>query len=64
MLADKFIGKTGRTVEEFYGIIEDNIKELREYYDEKVTRKYSDRGPCLDVVCGRVCNIAVHRLVC
>ena len=42
MLADKFIGKTGRTVEELYGIIEDNIKELREYYDEKVTRKYSD----------------------
>uniref|UniRef100_A0A7N2M3D9 Uncharacterized protein n=1 Tax=Quercus lobata TaxID=97700 RepID=A0A7N2M3D9_QUELO len=42
MLADKFIGKTGRTVEELYGIIEDNIKELRECYDEKVTRKYSD----------------------
>ena len=42
MLADKFIGKTGRTVEELYGIIEDNIKELREYYDEKVTQKYSD----------------------
>ncbi|KAM4079866.1 hypothetical protein ACB094_09G147600 [Castanea mollissima] len=43
MLADKFIGKTGRTVEELYGIIEDNIKELREYYDEKVTQKYSDK---------------------
>ena len=42
MLADKFIGKTGRTVEELYGIIEDKIKELRECYDEKVTRKYSD----------------------
>ena len=42
MLADKFIGKTGRTDEELYGIIEDNIKELREYYDEKVTQKYSD----------------------
>ncbi|XP_075636402.1 UPF0481 protein At3g47200-like [Castanea sativa] len=42
MLADKFIGKTGRTVEELFGIIEDNIKELREYYDEKVTQKYSD----------------------
>ncbi|KAM3738687.1 hypothetical protein ACB098_09G149400 [Castanea mollissima] len=43
MLAEKFIGKTGRTVEELYGIIEDNIKELREYYDEKVTQKYSDK---------------------
>nr|XP_023885947.1 UPF0481 protein At3g47200-like [Quercus suber]POE68976.1 upf0481 protein [Quercus suber] len=42
MLADKFIVKTGTTVKELYGIIEDNIKELREYYDEKVTRKYSD----------------------
>ncbi|KAL4607416.1 hypothetical protein ACB092_09G172200 [Castanea dentata] len=44
MLADKFIGTTGRTVEELYGIIEDNIKELREYYDEKVTQKYSDEN--------------------
>ena len=44
MLADKFIGKTGRTVEELYGIIEDKIKQLREYYDEKVTQKYSDEN--------------------
>ncbi|KAM3690772.1 hypothetical protein ACB094_09G147400 [Castanea mollissima] len=42
MLANKFIGKTGRTDEELYGIIEKNIKELRGYYDEKVTQKYSD----------------------
>ncbi|KAM3738684.1 hypothetical protein ACB098_09G149100 [Castanea mollissima] len=42
MLAKKFIGKTGRTVKELYGIIEENIKELRGYYDEKVTQKYSD----------------------
>ena len=42
MLADKFIGKTGRTDEELYGIIKDKIKALREYYDEKVTQKYSD----------------------
>ena len=44
MLADEFIGKTGRTVEELYGIIEDKIKQLREYYDEKVTQKYSDEN--------------------
>ncbi|KAK9987092.1 hypothetical protein SO802_032043 [Lithocarpus litseifolius] len=42
MLADKFIGKTGRTDEELYGIIKNKIKELRECYDEKVTQKYSD----------------------
>ncbi|KAM4079869.1 hypothetical protein ACB094_09G147700 [Castanea mollissima] len=42
MLADKFIGKTGRTDEELYCIIKDKIKELREYYDEKETQKYSD----------------------
>nr|XP_023925758.1 UPF0481 protein At3g47200-like [Quercus suber] len=42
MLADKFIEKTGRTGEELYGIIEYNIKQLRGYYDEKVTQKYSD----------------------
>ncbi|XP_050245194.1 UPF0481 protein At3g47200-like isoform X2 [Quercus robur] len=42
MLADKFIGKTGRTDEELYGIIKDKIKGLRECYDEKVTQKYSD----------------------
>ncbi|KAM4091583.1 hypothetical protein ACJW30_09G147100 [Castanea mollissima] len=42
MLANKFIGKSGRTDEELYGIIEKNIKELRGYYDEKVTQKYSD----------------------
>ncbi|KAF3946098.1 hypothetical protein CMV_027598 [Castanea mollissima] len=42
MLADKFIGRTGRTDKELYGIIKDKIKELREYYDEKVTQKYCD----------------------
>ncbi|XP_075637174.1 UPF0481 protein At3g47200-like isoform X1 [Castanea sativa] len=42
MLADKFIGKTGRTDEELYCIIKDKIKELREYYDEKETQEYSD----------------------
>jgi hypothetical protein len=43
-LADDFIKKSGKRDKDLYEMVEKNIKQLREYYDEEVTKKYSDEA--------------------
>ena len=44
VLADDFIKKSGKSDKDLYEMVEKNIKQLREYYDEEVTKKYSDEA--------------------
>ena len=44
MLADDFIKNSGNRREDLYEMVKKNIKQLREYYDEEVTEKYSDEA--------------------
>ncbi|KAM5578036.1 UPF0481 protein [Rosa sericea] len=43
-LAAKFIEESGRQAEELHKIIEDNISTLKDSYDEKATRSYTDEA--------------------
>uniref|UniRef100_A0A2N9IE34 Uncharacterized protein n=1 Tax=Fagus sylvatica TaxID=28930 RepID=A0A2N9IE34_FAGSY len=44
VLADDFIKNSGNRGEDLYEMVKNNIKHLREYYDEEVTEKYNDEA--------------------
>ena len=43
-LANEFIEKSGESDEELYNKVVKNIKHLREYYDQEVTKEYDDKN--------------------
>ncbi|KAM3690925.1 hypothetical protein ACJW31_09G157300 [Castanea mollissima] len=44
ILASEFIKNRGKVIDELYKKIEDNIKELRECYEEEATKDYPDKA--------------------
>ena len=44
ILASEFIKDSGKVIDELYKNIADNIKELRECYEEEVTKDYTDKA--------------------
>ena len=43
-MANEFIEKSGESDEELYNKVVKNIKHLREYYDQEVTKEYDDKN--------------------
>ncbi|XP_050245462.1 UPF0481 protein At3g47200-like [Quercus robur] len=44
ILASEFIKESGKVIDELYKKVEENIKELREHYEEDATKDYPDKA--------------------
>ena len=44
MLTYEFVNGSGEKIKDLYNKIEENIKELRECFEEEVTKKYDDEA--------------------
>ena len=44
MLTYEFVNGSGKEIKDLYNKIEENIKELRECFEEEVTKKYDDEA--------------------
>ncbi|KAM3690918.1 hypothetical protein ACJW31_09G156600 [Castanea mollissima] len=44
IFSSEFIKESGKAIDELYKKVEENIKELREYYEEDAAKDYPDKG--------------------